>query len=76
MSVPSLTRAAVKLLSFQAKSLFYRIPHRINLQQQQSFVVSENLQNGKKHLYKLKVIKISELVIPRQSLFQNQLSYV
>jgi len=83
----SLTRAAVKLL-FQDNDLSYSIQQAITTKitettqgemsdrsSYQPFGTSINLQNAKIILSKRKLIKLSESVIPHQTLFQHQLGF-
>jgi len=78
-SVASLTRTAVELSLFQDNDFSYSIPHSVKCRTKVVNNLSRSLETCKMLkiiLSRLKRIKILESVIPHQTVFQHQLSYV
>ena len=74
----SLTCAAVILSLLQENNLSKSIPHKVKCRTAavKIFTVSTNLKNDKNYLIEAKLYKLTESVIPHQTLFQRQLGYV
>ena len=74
-----LTCAAVILSLLQENLLSSSIPRRIKSRTEavkHLFAVSKNLKNAKNYFIEVKIYKLTESVIPHQTLFQHQLGYV
>ena len=69
------TRAVFKLSLFPDNDLSYSLPHRVKCRTETVSNLSRSIETCKMLkiiLSKLKFIKISESVIPHQTLFQHQ----